>query len=493
MLKEWDYKKNLKKPSEYTKKSGYKAWWICCYCGNNYEAEIRSKVIRGNGCPECSSKRTGDINATPIIGINDLKTLYPKLLDEWDYDKNQKLPETYMAKSNKKVFWKCKYGHEWEASIVNRVKGRNCPECRKEYKVSFPEKAIYYYVSSYFKDTMENYRIDNSTGKELDIYIPSINTGIEYDGLLWHKDLNKDLRKDKLCDELNIKLIRVREKGLPKLNSSSIVFETIPSKDNSMYLEKCISEILDYLKCNNIKVNIVEDNDKILELMQLSRKKNSLLELMPEIVNIWDKEKNGNLTPDMFTKGSEKYIWVICSECGKSYRSKVKDIFNKNTTKCIHCSYFKLVRGVNDFKTMYPELADEYDYEKNAIALENLNLGERKNKFFWKCHVCGYNWKASIESRMHSKYCPKCASSVGAKTRSLNKIKKEGSLASNYPELAKEWHPTKNGNLIPEEMTCKNKKIIWWKCSKCGNEWKNSVALRTQGFGRCKKCEENNK
>ena len=489
VLIEWNYERNGDlKPNQFLKKSSYKVWWKCSICGNDYFAEIRGKVNRGLGCPDCSNKRTGDINATPVVGVNDLKTMYPKLLEEWDYERNENLPESYLAKSNKKVYWKCKYGHQWEASIVNRVKGRNCPICKKEYKVSYPEKAIFYYISQNFKDTIENFKLENNDGKELDIYIPSIKTAIEYDGFIWHKNIKRDIDKDKICDELGIKLIRVREKGLPELKSSAIIFEVLPSKDNIEDLERCIQDILNYLNCENKNIKLERDNDKILDLMQLSRKKNSLLELMPEIVNMWDKEKNGNLTPDMFTKGSEKFIWLICTECGKSYCSKVKDVYKKNTTKCTQCSYYRLKKGKNDFKTLYPELAEEYDYEKNSIKFEDLNLGERKHSFFWKCSKCGYQWKASIESRIRSKYCPKCASSVGAKTRSLNLIKKEGSLATNYPELAKEWHPTKNGDLKPEEMTCKNKKIVWWKCSICGNEWENSVALRTQGFGRCKKC-----
>ena len=284
-------------------------------------------------------------------------------------------------------------------------------------------------------------------------------------------------------------MIRVREKGLPLLDSTSIIFETFQIKDGKENLEKCILDILNYLKCKNMNIDLEKDNDKILELMYLSRKKNSLLELKPEIIYMWDNEKNENLTPDMFTKGSEKVIWLKCTECGKSYSAKVKDIFRKNTTKCIECSYYRLKKGTNDFKTIYPRLANEYDYEKNKIRFEDLNLGERKNKFFWKCSKCGYEWKASIDSRINSKDCPKCASIVGANTRKKNLIKKEGSLATNYPELAKEWHPIKNGDLKPEKMTCKNKTIVWWKCSICGNEWQSSIALRTQGFGRCKKCD----
>ena len=44
-------------------------------------------------------------------------------------------------------------------------------------------------------------------------------------------------------------------------------------------------------------------------------------------------------------------------------------------------------------------------------------------------------------------------------------------------------------NLKPEEMTCKNKRIVWWKCKVCANEWQSSVALRTKGFGKCRKCK----
>ena len=52
--------------------------------------------------------------------------------------------------------------------------------------------------------------------------------------------------------------------------------------------------------------------------------------------DMWDNEKNGNLTPDMFTKGSEKVIWLKCTECGKSYSAKVKDIFRKNSQRRVY-------------------------------------------------------------------------------------------------------------------------------------------------------------
>ena len=54
-----------------------------------------------------------------------------KLTEEWNYEKNKPLtPEKFTVASNKKVWWKCANGHEWEAVISNRtVLNRGCPYC----------------------------------------------------------------------------------------------------------------------------------------------------------------------------------------------------------------------------------------------------------------------------------------------------------------------------------------------------------------------------
>ena len=59
-------------------------------------------------------------------------------------------------------------------------------------------------------------------------------------------------------------------------------------------------------------------------------------------------------------------------------------------------------------------------------------------------------------------------------------IDKEKSLAYLYPELAKEWHPTKNGELTPYDVTHGSNKKVWW-LGKCGHEWEQIVKSRTNG------------
>ncbi len=56
----------------------------------------------------------------------------PTLMAEWNWEKNNALdldPKTLTLGSNKKVWWKCSKGHEWQATINHRNNGRGCPHC----------------------------------------------------------------------------------------------------------------------------------------------------------------------------------------------------------------------------------------------------------------------------------------------------------------------------------------------------------------------------
>lgn len=75
---------------------------------------------------------------------------YPNLLSEWDWEMNDLIgiqPEGISLGSVKKVYWKCKFGHEWQASISNRSKGRGCPMCARRATTKSKEKEIFQYSS----------------------------------------------------------------------------------------------------------------------------------------------------------------------------------------------------------------------------------------------------------------------------------------------------------------------------------------------------------
>lgn len=182
--KEWDFTKNYPlTPKDVSTWSHRKVFWKCSK-NHTWSASIASRS-RGLGCPYCSGQRVW-------VGYNDLKTVKPDLAAEWNYDKNDGLKPTDVSiSSGRKVWWICPRGHEYQAVIANRSKGTGCRICQRENQTSFPEQALFYYIYKVFPDA-ENRNTSALEGKELDIYIPSIRTGIEFDGKKWHAETTRD-------------------------------------------------------------------------------------------------------------------------------------------------------------------------------------------------------------------------------------------------------------------------------------------------------------
>ena len=113
LLKEWDTEKNLPlTPQQVTSGSDKHIWWRCC-AGHTWQAPVYRRS-RGSACPYCSNERI-------LPGYNDLATKAPMLAAKWDLQKNLPLtPNQVMYGSNKKVWWRCAKGHEWQAVIAAR-------------------------------------------------------------------------------------------------------------------------------------------------------------------------------------------------------------------------------------------------------------------------------------------------------------------------------------------------------------------------------------
>ena len=135
----------------------------------------------------------------------------------------------------------------------------------------------------------------------------------------------------------------------------------------------------------------------------------------------------------------------------------------------------------------YPELAKEWHPTKNGVLTpDDVSYGSVCK--VWWLWDCGHEWEACINDRSHGRGCPTCSKKKAAANRILNIIKKNGSLADNYPELAAEWYPTKNGDLKPEDVTVCYKRKVYWKCSK-GHVWEAWIRNRTSLGAGCPYCK----
>lgn len=403
LLKEWDFNKNEIRPENITKGSHINIWWKC-KSGHSWPAPVGNR-IKGHGCPYCSGR-------LPIKGVNDLLTKDPKLAKEWNYDKNKNLtPDMVTYSSNKEVWWKCKYGHEWLASIANRHKKRGCPECSKYRRISVPEKAIYYYLSQVF-DIEENKKIKYQM--ELDLYIEKLNLGIEYDGRAWHKNVERDVKKDLFCKENNITLIRVREEGLPEIDSNAIIIKAKKLDSEMKYMQTVIEQLVSkinqlYSIQLKLDVNIERDYYKILSLIEKFNIDNSLAKQFPELLKEWNYARNGKLDPNKLAKGSSTRVWWIC-EKGHEWKAAINNRTNEsNKNKCPYCQGKKTIVGVNDIVTLKCDFLKDWDYEKNKRP-PNEFMKHSGIRVWWKCSECGYEWKTQIDARAKSKYgCKHCA------------------------------------------------------------------------------------
>lgn len=66
-------------------------------------------------------------------------------------------------------------------------------------------------------------------------------------------------------------------------------------------------------------------------------------------------------------------------------------------------------------------------------------------------------------------------------------ILSENLLINAVPAVAKEWHPTKNGLLKPDDVSYGSTKRVWWKCEN-GHEWESTIHSRTNNKSRISYC-----
>lgn len=332
LLMEWDYEKNEKGPEDYTPKSNKIVYWICSKCGHHFPAKISNRTTR-KSCACCSNKIV-------VAGINDLLTTHPQLAAEWHPTKNGELkPTEVSAGQAKRVWWICPEGHEYPATILHRSAGTNCPICNSGRQTSFAEQAVFYYIRKVFPDAINRYTGFFKKGMEIDIYIPSIKLGIEYDGEAWHKKdkLSREIKKYNICKQNGIRLLRVMEKP-PENGILLTADESLSIGDGPLYEKKQLAKVIRFLideidpETNkwtrrkpvfHSKVDIDLERDEAEIRRYMTKVNNSFAELYPELATQWHPTKNGQMTPDKVKPHSNIRVWWICPECGNEYPASV--------------------------------------------------------------------------------------------------------------------------------------------------------------------------
>ncbi len=200
--------------------------------------------------------------------------------------------------------------------------------------------------------------------------------------------------------------------------------------------------------------------------------KETVSEKCPELAAQWSN-RNLPLMPSDVTIGSHKRVWWRGS-CGHEWQAIVKN--RVNGSDCPYCNSNQLLKGFNDLATMKPELVSEWS-DKNHPLMPDMVLSCTNKSVWWRC-IQGHEWIAKIADRYYGSQCPYCEGHM--------LYKGFNDLASNYPELAKEWSE-KNAPKRADEVFPKSRENVWWKCRVCSYEWRAVINSRVEGL-KCPVC-----
>ena len=533
LMDEWNWDKNNElnfDPRKLTLGNNKKVWWKCKQ-GHEWQALISNRN-KGRGCPYCAGKKI-------LKSYNDLQTVNPTLAKEWNYEKNNGLtPADVMPNSNKKVWWKCSEGHEWQTTVAHRNIGRGCPYCAHQ-KV--------------LKGKNDLQTVNPNLAKE------------------WNCEKNNGLMPGDVSPNSHLKVWWKCREGH---EWQAIIYH----RNNGIGCPYCSG-----------RYAIKGEND--------------LQTVNPTLASEWNYEKNNGLTPMDVMPNSSKKVWWKCIN-GHEWQAIIGS--RNKEHGCPYCAGQRIIKGKNDLQTVNPTLAKEWNYEKNNGLTPVDVMPNSGQKVWWKCNK-GHEWQAVIASRNNEHGCPVCNSErqtsfpeyalvyylkeyrldvihsyreqgyeldiyipskkiaieydgylwhkniikkdleknykckkdgirlyrireglpslsdssidyvVQRNQKDLSKIlaevlcriigtdvdvnldrdaiaienlreytEKRKSILFSNPKVVAEWNYERNGNLKPEHFPANSNKKVWWKCNK-GHEWQASIINRNKGRG-CPYC-----
>ena len=479
LAKEWNYEKNGDlKPEDVSCGCNKKVWWKLPYDvpddypvehlrGKYFEFEWEASInnrTRGAGCPYFYGR--------VWKRFNDLQTVNPELARQWHPTKNGNLTPTQIAaKSNKKVWWLFPYDDpntgkhfefEWQAIISSRNAGLGCP-----------------FISG--KAVWEGFNDLQTVNSEL--------------ARQWHPTKNGDLKPTQVT-----------------ANSSKMAWWILSYDVPLDYPVKHLRDKhFDFEWQAKIQSRNNDRGCPYLSRQAVWEGFNDLQTVNPELARQWHPTKNGDLKPTQITANSNKMAWWILSYdvpldypvkhlMGKHFdfewQARIRD--RNNGTNCPYLIGQAVWTGFNDLVTVNPELARQWHPTKNG-DLKPTQVTANSNKMAWWTlsydvpldypvkHLRGkhfdFEWQAKVHDRNKGYGCPYL--NGRAVWEGFN------DLQTVNPELAAQWHPTKNGNLKPTQVPTGSGRKVWWllpyddpKIEKCFNlEWLATINHRNNGSG----------
>ena len=337
---------------------------------------------------------------------NSIAQMRPELVGEWSIRNAPLTPGEVPFGSNKLYWWQGSCGHEWQASAKARAHGEKCPICA-------------------------NARIIPGVN-DLESQCPELATEWSGKNLVSASKVTPGSHKKAIwngrCGHEWTASIRSRVGGagcpycshnivLAGFNDLESLFPVLAKEWSLRNLPLKPSQVTAYSnrkvwwRCEKghewytlISTRSYGSRCPYCSGTRLLKGFNDLATFHPHLAAEWS-EKNGTLMPDAVNEKSTKNVWWSCSVCGNEYKAVIKS--RVRGLKCPVCAERAVLAGYNDLATTDPELALEWDYEKNGMPPSKISRHTLRS-VWWKAQ-CGHTWKDKVANRTINKagciYC----------------------------------------------------------------------------------------
>lgn len=478
IVKEWDTEKNGPLTDKVSRLSSDKVWWKC-EKGHEWKTSPLSRTYINNNCPICSNRKI-------LVGYNDLATTHPKIAAQFHPTKNGHLTaQSVVAGSAKVVWWKCEKGHEWQRSIRSRTSSRGlCPVCDNlayvpgfsDFGTKYPELLVFW---DYEKNgDLDPYRIGPNYWEKVHWKCPDcqkewearIGWVLKHPGCPWCSDYDGSTIFAGVNDLATL-FPHIAEEWDYEKNGDVRPDEIGPNYAKRVWW-KCKRGHSWQATPNSRTNNGV--GRKCMTCYQMDREKIFFDE---DFEQEWDTERNGPLPLNPSELNHANRYWWKCSN-GHRWSETISGRI-RSGCGCVYCKGKQLLSGFNDLQTVNPALAADWHPFKNEDLLPNKVLVNSNKLVWWKCPSCGHEWQDYVVARHLGRECPKCGKLMNVKGKFLKGLT---DLASTHPEIAAMWHPTKNGNLKPCDVSFGSGRKVWW-IDKDGKEEYRRIIGQVRKFG----------
>lgn len=459
---EWHPTKNgALTPDQVRPGSAKKVWWQCEQ-GHEWQASITNRTSKGHGCPACYGR-------VARVGESDLATVNPELAAQWHPTKNGSLTPTDVTRaSNRRVWWQCTQGHEWEAPVSSRTAGHGCSYCSGRFAAvgetdlatTHPEIAAMWHPTKNGDLTPRDVKIRSEVSAWWQCE----------QGHEWEQRVSA--RTSSRCPYCVGARVIPGETDLATTHPE-VAAQWHPTKNGDLApqdVKSGSSAMRVHWVCDLGHEWTATPYDRVASKYgcpqcagtRVFPGVNDLATTHPEIAKEWDIEAN-DVSPSDVKPGSERMVAWKCSSGHKWSARIITRVRGKQ--QCPYCSGRLVIPGETDLATTHPAVAALWHPNKNGDLTPQDVRSSTRQKVWWKGE-CGHEWDTPIATQSKKavgKECPYCN-----KTRLLKGF---NDLATTRPDVAAQWHPTKNGTLTASDVMSGSSIRAWWICEK-GHEWR---------------------